>query len=267
MSRTPSQILAASIGAAPSPGAARALFFAHADAHAATSTSTPAAVAALASAVASSLPSVALAYDTAHTPPTASATDSTPTAAHSSYSSASSSSSAYVASAAARHTQQGSNSAGANTGIAMPGAVDVAHDIVAVSPTVGNSGAFLPLEPLNFPLPASVVAGIGAQRAADLASLSAATRLAVAAVAALAKSAQFTTSAQTLARFFKARPGQPPVFASVAVDARKPVNDMEAVACAFCTRAFTMVRRRHHCRCCGDAVCFDCSTQVCLSRM
>ena len=35
--------------------------------------------------------------------------------------------------------------------------------------------------------------------------------------------------------------------------------DSEAVACEACSKRFTLTRRRHHCRSCGEVFCDDCA--------
>lgn len=45
---------------------------------------------------------------------------------------------------------------------------------------------------------------------------------------------------------------------------RRWVPDTEQGKCIGCDRPFTLVRRRHHCRCCGLIFCFDCSSDKCL---
>lgn len=35
--------------------------------------------------------------------------------------------------------------------------------------------------------------------------------------------------------------------------------DNQAKECPFCRRSFTLTRRRHHCRLCGDIMCDKCS--------
>jgi hypothetical protein len=38
-------------------------------------------------------------------------------------------------------------------------------------------------------------------------------------------------------------------------------SDKSVDACPCCDKKFTLMRRRHHCRCCGDLACNDCSTK------
>eukprot|EP01062_Namystynia_karyoxenos_P039065 TRINITY_DN2840_c0_g1_i2.p1 TRINITY_DN2840_c0_g1~~TRINITY_DN2840_c0_g1_i2.p1 ORF type:complete len:938 (+),score=245.22 TRINITY_DN2840_c0_g1_i2:94-2814(+) len=45
----------------------------------------------------------------------------------------------------------------------------------------------------------------------------------------------------------------------VALGRRQWVQDSAAANCALCERAFTLARRRHHCRHCGEVICDDCS--------
>eukprot|EP01062_Namystynia_karyoxenos_P063950 TRINITY_DN567_c0_g3_i1.p1 TRINITY_DN567_c0_g3~~TRINITY_DN567_c0_g3_i1.p1 ORF type:complete len:2175 (+),score=474.88 TRINITY_DN567_c0_g3_i1:78-6527(+) len=59
--------------------------------------------------------------------------------------------------------------------------------------------------------------------------------------------------------------GRPPSAASaatvgVALPPEQWAPDAAAKACASCSRPFTTLRRRHHCRACGDIFCADCST-------
>jgi hypothetical protein len=203
--QTPSQRLAESIGAAPSPGAARALLMAY------TERESPAVIAASASAVAAALPSVALAHEVA------------------------------------MPRLGGMSAAEINTGLAMPAQADAA-EVMTVSPIVGTCGAFLPLEPLDFPTVVRVSSAAAATAHSMSAASAVAARRASAAIAALAKSSQFTTSAATLARFFKVRGIQLPVFTSTAVDQRKPVwhEDTAVTDCTQCHQQFSLVRLRHH---------------------
>ena len=41
-------------------------------------------------------------------------------------------------------------------------------------------------------------------------------------------------------------------------------TDKESKHCALCSSAFTMLKRRHHCRQCGKCVCDKCSTNRCV---
>jgi hypothetical protein len=39
------------------------------------------------------------------------------------------------------------------------------------------------------------------------------------------------------------------------------IPDNDATTCMLCSRQFTLVRRRHHCRSCGRVLCTDCCAQ------
>jgi hypothetical protein len=45
------------------------------------------------------------------------------------------------------------------------------------------------------------------------------------------------------------------------------VPDSRANRCMRCNEAFAVWRRRHHCRLCGDVICWACSTRVCVSSL
>ncbi|EQC30016.1 hypothetical protein SDRG_12296 [Saprolegnia diclina VS20] len=49
-----------------------------------------------------------------------------------------------------------------------------------------------------------------------------------------------------------------------ACDRRAWVRDSDRSSCKECTKGFSLTRRRHHCRVCGDIVCHSCSATVYL---